>query len=104
MTALSLQTVDLSKRFGSFTALDAVSMKVQPGTVHALLGENGAGKRNIGLRSFDVSPFARPGWRIPGALNRAARALISSPDAEHKQPEMPTQEAATRPAGIKEAA
>ena len=39
--AMALETVSLTKRFGSFTALDAVSMAVKPGTVHALLGENG---------------------------------------------------------------
>jgi general nucleoside transport system ATP-binding protein len=47
MRALSLQTLELTKRFGSFTALDAVSIKVQAGTVHALLGENGAGKSTL---------------------------------------------------------
>lgn len=47
MTALSLETVKLSKRFGSFTALDGVSLSVRPRTVHALLGENGAGKSTL---------------------------------------------------------
>ncbi|MFB2580313.1 ABC transporter ATP-binding protein [Herbiconiux sp. P15] len=34
----------LTKRFGSFTANDAVDLDLAPGTVHVLLGENGAGK------------------------------------------------------------
>ena len=45
--ALALDTYQLTKRFGAFTAMDSVTMHVQPGTVHALLGENGAGKSTL---------------------------------------------------------
>ena len=45
--ALALDTFELSKRFGDFTALDRVSIAVRAGTVHALLGENGAGKSTL---------------------------------------------------------
>ncbi len=45
--ALALDTYRLTKRFGAFTAMDSVTMRVEPGTVHALLGENGAGKSTL---------------------------------------------------------
>jgi ABC-type uncharacterized transport system ATPase subunit len=45
--ALALETYDLTKRFGAFTAMDHVNMHVEAGTVHALLGENGAGKSTL---------------------------------------------------------
>ena len=55
--AMALETYELTKRFGSFTALDHVSIKIEPGTVHALLGENGAGKSTL---VKCVSGFHRP--------------------------------------------
>jgi ABC-type uncharacterized transport system ATPase subunit len=45
--ALALDTYELTKRFGSFTAMDRVTLRVEPGSVHALLGENGAGKSTL---------------------------------------------------------
>jgi ABC-type uncharacterized transport system ATPase subunit len=45
--AIAVETIGMSKRFGTFAALDAVSMKIEAGGFHALLGENGAGKSTL---------------------------------------------------------
>jgi simple sugar transport system ATP-binding protein len=46
-TAVGVETVGMTKIFGSFTALEDVSITVRPGSFHALLGENGAGKSTL---------------------------------------------------------
>ena len=39
-----LEISHVSKSFPGVKALDDVSLRVRPGSVHALIGENGAGK------------------------------------------------------------
>ena len=45
--AIRLGTRNLTKRFGSFTAVSDVSLSFEPGLIHAVLGENGAGKSTL---------------------------------------------------------
>ena len=42
-----LQTVGLTKRYGTFLANEAIDIDIWPRQIHALLGENGAGKSTL---------------------------------------------------------
>jgi len=42
-----LELRQVTKKFGDFTANDAIDLVVEPGQIHALLGENGAGKSTL---------------------------------------------------------
>lgn len=47
ISLIGIQTVDLTKRFGSFTANDHINFSVEQGEIHAIIGENGAGKSTL---------------------------------------------------------
>jgi simple sugar transport system ATP-binding protein len=78
--ALGIEVMGASKSFGTFRALDKVSIKVAPGTLHALLGENGAGKSTlvkglVGYGLLDEGQIAADGREARIASPRDAQAL-----------------------------
>lgn len=45
---------NLTKLFGTFAACNGIDLEIQPGEIHALLGENGAGKSTLVKMLFGV--------------------------------------------------
>ncbi|MEO1491238.1 MAG: ABC transporter ATP-binding protein [Pseudomonadota bacterium] len=75
-----LQAVSVTKRFGAFTANDAVLITIRPGEKHALLGENGAGKSTLvkmmyGVLQPDEGRFFWQGASVQIARPAMARGL-----------------------------
>src|SRR5690349_10668523 len=83
-----IEVVELTRRYGGFTAVDNVSFKVEPGRVTGFLGPNGAGKSTTmrimvgltppssGTALIDGRPFAdlpNPGLDVGVLLDASAQ-------------------------------
>ena len=84
MREIALQTQQLTKRYGSFTALESADMTVYRGDVYGLIGRNGAGKTTLmktvtGLTDAsagDYTIFSRPSRSVD---RRRIGCLIEEP-------------------------
>ena len=87
MTDLALQTDDLTKRFGSRTAVDRLCLRVERGDIYGFLGPNGAGKSTtlrmlLGLvrptSGVVKFPLRTSGWEYLQARSRVG-SIIEAP-------------------------
>ncbi|NLJ61163.1 MAG: sugar ABC transporter ATP-binding protein, partial [Firmicutes bacterium] len=78
-----LEVVDVWKSFPGVQALKGISLSIQPGEIHALLGENGAGKSTLvkiitGVHRFDSGSIRLLGRHIePETPDEAQQLGIS---------------------------
>ena len=80
----AVELAGLSKRFGSRTAVDHLSMTVKQGEILALLGQNGAGKTTTvrmlsGLTRPSEGDALLAGYSIRREAGQAKRLLNLSP-------------------------
>jgi len=79
-TPPTIEACGLTKRFGDFTAVDALDLRVESGTVVSLLGPNGAGKtttvRMLGTLTRPDAGWARvAGHDVVREADRVRRAI-----------------------------
>src|SRR6202171_4402059 len=72
-----LELHNISKRFGAVLANDRVSIKVEPATIHAIVGENAAGKSTAMRIAYGF--YTADGGEI--LINGQARAIRTPHDA-----------------------
>jgi ABC-2 type transport system ATP-binding protein len=71
MEHLAIETVNLTKRYGSLTAVNKLNLKVEKNAVHGFLGPNGAGKTTtikvlVGLLKADGGTVRVLGQEVRG--------------------------------------
>jgi len=76
-------TVHYPTRFGIFTAIDGINLSLEPGQIHGLVGESGAGKSTIGAAIIGLIPS--PGYISRGDIKLLGQSLPGlSQKAYHK--------------------
>ena len=66
MTAPILRAVNVTKRYGKFTAVNNISLDIMPGTVHSVIGPNGAGKTTLFHTLTGTTPITEGNILVEG--------------------------------------
>jgi polyether ionophore transport system ATP-binding protein len=83
----AIATENLTKRYGGTLALDALTLRIEPGEVYGYLGPNGAGKTTtirllLGLHrpsAGSAALFGLDAWRDPVAAHRRVAYVAGEP-------------------------
>jgi len=92
-----IETRNLTKRYGSFTAVDGISFRVEPGQVLGFLGPNGAGKSTTmkmiaGFLAPTAGGATVAGFDVESQPMEARRALGYLPEGAPSYGEMSPRE------------
>lgn len=75
--------VEYPTRFGIFTAIEGINLSLEPGEIHGLVGESGAGKSTIGAAIIGL--ISTPGYIAEGDVKLHGESLRGlDADAYHK--------------------
>ncbi|MDQ0270265.1 ABC transporter ATP-binding protein [Cytobacillus purgationiresistens] len=80
-----IEIIDLTKRYGKFTALDSLNLKIEKGTVFGFVGQNGAGKSTtFSILSTLLAPTAGTafvnGYNVQKEAKMVRRQIGYMPD------------------------
>lgn len=78
LLTLAIDCQNLTYRYGQFTAVDDLSLKVRPGETMGLLGPNGAGKTTLVRMLTTLTPVQEGELRIFGLDSRRRTTDIRS--------------------------
>lgn len=76
-------TVSIPSRFGEFNAVDSASFRVEPGEIHGLVGESGAGKSTIGAAIMGL--LEHPATIKNGSISLSGEELTSLDEQQYHQ-------------------
>lgn len=76
-----LLQLELSIRYGDFTAVDAAKLQVRPAEIVALVGESGSGKSSLALAILGVMPA---GATLQGSICFAGQELLKLTSEERR--------------------